>query len=373
MHKQSFFRKYHIVLCSMLFCCTAFAEGKKPLRVLHMSFHQGCINDFDEVGRALGLEVVSWHILLSPLDYFDGETKNLTIYNITHDRAEKVWNKHKKFFDTFDVIITSDIAPLARIFLQNKWSKPLIVWICNRFDYYMEGTIKGFPDQELYDLFNRAALQKNVKVVSYTSYEHIYAHHKGVDFDTYTIKPIGSLANANRRFSVPRTVKKNELLFVYPLDHSEDDKNADTIKNECDKVGIATYTGRFNGPGDLQDFKGIIYLPYQVSSLIFWEAIQKGIIFFVPSKKFLRSMIKRNMIHEYCLLPNGIVEFVDWMEWYAEAYQDLMVYFDSWQDLKEKIDTIDYAALHARILRYAQYHRETVLHRWKEVFQGFTY
>ena len=57
------------------------------------------------------------------------------VYNIGHQRAETVWNRHKDYFDKFDVIVTSDTAPLSRIFLQNGWRKPLIIWVCNRFDY----------------------------------------------------------------------------------------------------------------------------------------------------------------------------------------------------------------------------------------------
>ena len=118
-------------------------------------------------------------------------------------------------------------------------------------------------------------------------------------------------------------------------------------------------------------FKGIIYLPYQASSLIFWEGLQRKMIFFVPSKRFLRAMNEKKMVHIYCLLPNGVEEFIDWMEWYADAYQDIIVYFDSWQDLKKKVETLDYDAARARITRCARYHKETVLHRGKEVFQGF--
>lgn len=164
-------------------------EAPNRLNILHMSFHKGCINEFNAVGKALGLQVTSWFIQ-SDLPRFDGSSTGGAIYNIGHERAEKVWNLHKDYFEQFDAVITSDTAPLSRIFLQNGWKKPLIIWVCNRFDYYDAASLDcHFPDQEYYDLFKQAATMPNVKIISYTPYEHIYAAQKGIDIGTLTIKP----------------------------------------------------------------------------------------------------------------------------------------------------------------------------------------
>jgi len=62
---------------------------------------------------------------------------------------KKFGNLHKDYFDTFDVIVTSGTAPLHESFLQNGWTKPLIIWICNRFDYCDYASLDcNFPDQE---------------------------------------------------------------------------------------------------------------------------------------------------------------------------------------------------------------------------------
>jgi len=78
-------------LISLLLCLNTLAlAGQAPIHnILHMSFHKGCIEEFAAVSEELGLNVTSWFIQ-SDVPRFDGSTKGNAIYNITHERAEKV-------------------------------------------------------------------------------------------------------------------------------------------------------------------------------------------------------------------------------------------------------------------------------------------
>ena len=119
------------------------------LKVLHISFHHGCQNDLEYIAQQLKFD-------LEFMTYSDDSVKGSDIYNITHDRALNNWNKNKDYYNSFDIIITSDTVPLSRIFLQNNFKKKLIIWICNRFDYAHQPDAKkiGFPDKEYFDLIN---------------------------------------------------------------------------------------------------------------------------------------------------------------------------------------------------------------------------
>ena len=44
---------------------------------------------------------------------FDGISSGNALYNVGHERAQNIWNKHKDYFNQFDAIITSDTAPLV--------------------------------------------------------------------------------------------------------------------------------------------------------------------------------------------------------------------------------------------------------------------
>jgi len=336
-----------------------------PFKILHISFHKGCLNDFDEVAKEIGLDVTQWFIRGFPAVYFDGETRNANIYNIGHDRAKKVWNKHREFFEKFDVIVTSDTAPLSRIFIQNGWKKPLVIWVCNRFDYHHQTPNDGqFPDQEYYELMEKASKMKNVKIVPYTEYEYLYARRKGIYFGKKVIKPIGveeKEIGPDFISHIPKKIKKEETIFLYPRINQ---KQFSYIVKECSKLGIKTFCGKYNGPEDLKGFKGILYFPYNASNLAMFENFQRGLIHFVPSPKFITE--KKQEGHP---IPN----FIHWAipeesDWYKDDYKDCFVYFDSWQDLKDKIENIDYETKSKKIRALGKKHRETMLRRWRETF-----
>lgn len=355
---------FHAVTLFILSCPWIDAQ---PLKVLHLSFHRGCINDFEYVAQQLSLDLTSVFILEQPSRWLDGETTGNAIYNIGHIRAEKIWNKHKDFFQQFDAIITSDIAPLSRIFLQNGWKKPLIIWICNRFDYYDGASLDcRFPDPEYYELFRNALHQLNVTVVAYTSFEHFYAQQKNVYTGTLTIKPCAAPNNIVKQSSIPNTVNKSETFFI-PQYHN--DTLFCDLEKICHNLGIPAYRGRYNGPGDLKDFKGIIHIPYAWSNLALFENLQNGMPYFIPSPKFLLELSKQPNF--WFQSKEVIRSMLPLSEWYCQENRLSMTYFDSWEDLIKKIHATDFSALKKRIQICGEIHRKNMLARWKSVFEKY--
>ena len=119
---------YRLLL--FLILCSASLSAEKPSsppKILHITFHKGCKNEISAVAKALSLDLTTWFIPSFSGEFLDGYSSGNALYNIGHHRAESIWNLHKEFFDQFDLIITSDTAPLSRIFLQNGWTKPLII------------------------------------------------------------------------------------------------------------------------------------------------------------------------------------------------------------------------------------------------------
>ena len=85
-------------------------------KVLHISFHNGCIGEIQQICRAFNLELDTWNVLNLKHKFLNGKTRNQNNYIMTHENADLTFNKHKKTFEKYDLIITSDIAPLSRIF-----------------------------------------------------------------------------------------------------------------------------------------------------------------------------------------------------------------------------------------------------------------
>lgn len=288
------------------------------MKILHLTHHSGCQLSLDFVGKSLGHEVVTmpevwgWN------------------YNVGHDRAETLWNQHKDYFNQFDLIITSDTAPLSRIFLQNAhWNKKLIVWVCNRWNYADSRTLDcEFPDQEFHQLFQPS---KNTKIFSYTKFEYEYAQNFcKKNWGNQIIKPCIEVSAQNDFISnFPSNVNKSDTFFIPPYHNDTIFMN---LKQKCDSLGIETYNGRYNGPQDLMGIKGIIHIPYGWSFLSIFENFALGNVYLIPSKDFLLRLSKQ---------PNfwwqdayALDRFITSAEFYLPEHKDLFIYFNDWVDLQ---------------------------------------
>ena len=353
--------------------------AREKLRFLHLSFHRGCIEEIEQVARDLSIDLTSWFIfshIESYTSFFPNEKISYDIYNMTNKKAKKIWESNKHYFQQFDAIITSDTTPLSRIFIQNNWKKPLIIWVCNRFDLRFDHPECNFPDKEYYELIQQAAKQPNVTILSYTPYEYVYAQSKGVYFGNQVIKPIGKKPQKfnSKKQTFFKDINKKEYVYISPIGGAIASKafpkNTRFVLDQLDKVNIKACAGPYNGPDDLTDFKGIIHFPYQASVFSLFEEIQRGIVHFVPSKKFLDYAVQSENQHMPCkTIGHSLTSFED-SEWYLKENKDYCIYFDSWQDLKSKIDTVDYQKMKKGIINNAIQHRKTMLKRWKAVFQN---
>jgi hypothetical protein len=336
--------------------------NKKKLRFLHLSFHKGCNSEINYVFTKLGHTV-------EEMRFDDGETKGNDIYRVTRDRAQKSWEKYKDYYDSFDGIITSDTCPTSRPFLQNNWSKLLIIWVCNRFDYSVEG------DQTFYDLLRSIPNRKNVYICGNTAIENVYSKQlRNVDITDFVIKPLGKNIFSKDLY---KTYKEGgEEKFFVPV--YENETKYMNLSAKLNEFGIKNNNGeRFKDHiSELLEYKGIVCIPYAWSTITFFEVIQLGIVYFVPSVSFLIAMSKTRQPsgrQGLWFQPpfNRDPQLLKAAEWYCEEHKDLLVYFDSWEDLKEKIKTTDYEKQTQKILEYAKKHEETTLVKWNSILENY--
>jgi hypothetical protein len=315
------------------------------MKLLHVSYHKGCIGDINNVARLLNLDI---SVMQADWDYL-----------ITHDRAADIWNKHKDYFNAFDVIITSDTAPLSRIFLQNNYRGKLIVWVCNRFDYPNRD---GFPDPEYFSLWNSSINSERVNIISYTPFEYLYARQRGINLSDFTIKPISGITQKELVSSIPASVDKKSSFFIPPYHNDTIYMN---LSQKCLSMGIPNYTGRYSGPLDLQDFKGVIHIPYAWSNLALFEGINLGIPYLIPSVDFLITLSRGN---NFFWSPPFQIENIRYSEWYCEEFRDVFVYFNSWEDLSEKALHINREEISSRLMGIGKRHQAAELDKWGRIF-----
>lgn len=327
------------------------------MKILHISFHKGCQNDIEYVCKEL-------HQELNFMEFDDGKTRTCAKYNIGHDRANDCWNKYKDYFNKFDIIITSDTAPISRVFLQNYFEKRLIIWVCNRFDYYDAASLDcKFPDQEYYDLIKSVKNRKNVTIMGYTPFENYYAKNiRNVDIGELVIKPIGKVSDTYSNFIETKIENKQNTFFVPPY---HNDTIMMNLSKKLTEIGILNYNSRYNGPLDLLNFKGVIHIPYAWSNLAFFEAIQLGIVYFIPSKNFLFDLTKDK---DFFWSPPFKSNVLELSEWYNPEHKNILVYFDSWDDLLNKTKNIDYNYIRLNMKQFTINHTNKYIDEWKKLF-----
>jgi hypothetical protein len=338
------------------------------MKFLHLTFHKGCEKEIKYVFTELGHEIDTWR-------FDDGETDTNTedIYKITHERAQKCWNLYREFFEKYDAIVTSDTCPLARPFLQNHWRKPLLIWVCNRFDYLVY-------DDEFRQLIRDIPNRPLVRIFGYTFIESIYGKHiRGVDWgNDYVLKPIGKNMESKHLHKEYLPIASTSPSFFskkYYVPLYGNETNLVNLRSILDGLGFANDAFRFSHISELLRFQGIVTIPYAWSTFALFERMQLGIVVFVPSESFLMQLFTEN---EYPVRkwwfqdPFYLAhpERLAWSEWYCPENRDFFVYFDSWMDLKEKLLHTDYESKTAQLLKCGKAHEESVLGQWKEMVKS---
>jgi len=320
-------------------------------QILHLSFHKGCNNEIKSIMKILNYN----------LTFLEFNDNTVGKYNIGYERAKKYWEKNKDYFNTFDIIITSDTAPLSRIFLQNNWNKKLIIWINNRFDYFDAATLDcKFPDKHYYDLFRQAIDRKNVRIIGYTNFENYYCKNfKNIDIGNLIIKPTGHISDVYNNFD--RNENYKDTFFIGPY---HNDNIMINLSKKLNLLNIKNYNGRYNGPYDLLNFKGIIHIPYSWSNYSFFEAMYLGIIYFIPSKNFLFKLKKNR---DFFWSPPYKDKLIELSEWYLPEHKNLLIYFSSWTDLQNKIENTDYINQKQILKNFNKNHTNKMLHLWKNI------
>jgi len=267
------------------------------MKTLAIGFHGGALESLKHVLP----EIETWII---PIDI------NEFHYNITHERAKMLWDKHRDKFNAYDAIITTDTTPLCRIFLQGGYKGRLVIWICNRFDY-ADGTFKF--DKEYYDLLYRANWMDNVRIASYSKYDRLHASRHDIFVDEL-IKP-----------AFRPTMNEPEGLYYIP-----DYQNNYTFKI-AEKVNVKVMSGRYDAE-EMKDFKAMIHLPYHWQGVHEQHALSRCVPFYVPSKRLFFELL--NAGKYWFQDKKDCYKYIELCNFYDKENK-AVYYFDSLDEINE--------------------------------------
>jgi hypothetical protein len=139
------------------------------------------------------------------------------------------------------------------------------------------------------------------------------------------------------------------------------------LAEKLTNLSIPNHNGRYNGPLDLAKFKGVIHIPYAWSNLALFEGLSLGIVYFIPDKNFLIQIKKHK---NFFWSPPYREEVLELSEWYNPELSDVLVYFNSWEDLKFKIKNLNYQEQKDKLKNFIQAHQEKYFNIWKNIITG---
>jgi len=342
------------------------------MRVLHLSHHYGCLKDHQYIAHELGFEIES------QFSHWD-ERLPYDSYRMSEDLANQIWEDHKDYFNQFDYVITSDTAPISRIFLQNfdEFRGRLNIWVSNRFDYEMNGDV-GY-----YNLFRGALELDRVKIIPYTEFERVWMQQFNIYCEHETIRPIGkTIANPLSEKDV------YENLVGFSGDHHNDliDKGIcgdvlvsryhnDNIFQDsreiCEDQGLIAAHAKYRGAEELRvlskNFSCFLMHPDAYSKFTAFELMQLEMPVILPSEELFFSMSR---MPRYFFSTGVTSDTVQFVEWYNEYYSQYAVYFDDHSQIKECVDIVkeNKEEICAIMRECSEQHTTKTLDQWRKVY-----
>jgi hypothetical protein len=326
------------------------------MKTLHLTSHIGTCKNIENVFNYLNIS--------------DQLVTESCVYNgffISKQNADEIWKYYQTNINTYKCLIFTDTSMIARPFLQNmdKHDCFIIIYITNRFDWGLFGNI----DNDYLQLYSEISKQQSNRVMfcADNNYDQYYAKFHNINF--LFEKCINLTPYLCNNIHLPIYDK----FFIYNRGTSIE-KYEEILKNHNIEYTIfGENYNRYKDSEEICQYIGFIHLPYQVNIQSLWENLGYYIIYFIPSKKFIKELILTEPWYywEEKDRPYFLEQSIELSEWYIDENSGLFEYFDSWNDLKLKAQDIthEYLIKKKEFIKNFMYNsNETNLMKWKNIF-----
>ncbi|ORX45830.1 hypothetical protein BCR32DRAFT_330173 [Anaeromyces robustus] len=263
----------------------------------------------------------------------------------------------------YKYIIIGDLVSDGYGYIINGCSSKVIFEITNRFD--------AFVDENIEEYHRRFGLSlndtnKDISIVMSSPYEDYYACQRGVHIPLYHV--IRSTGYIYGILDSSNIEKRNELIIV-----NRSSQDISISKTELEKRFILF---KLISPKDcniniLSQYKAQLILPSHITNQIIMENFKYGIVMIVPSKSLFREIVS-NINYtfgakEILQIDDGLEKYTDW---YNEEFKDLIIYFNSWDDIHNIMNNSDFDKIKLKAMKYAEEYEDKIIEQWKEVLNN---
>jgi hypothetical protein len=274
-------------------------------------------------------------------------------------RAGRVWHDENPQLERYDGYIVT--YPPVFSLLYEKFTKPIVINLPIRYDHMVT------DNSEKWSKFNRFLVQGQdsgrIVVAANSVYDAKY-------YEYFTGRPAEYISS---------TCCYMDRLAPGGYSPSEDHLIAFGESSGCREAQTKVTDVRFVRDlfpnsykhSDIAHARGIVWIPYNVSIMSFFEHYRMNMPMFVPTKRFLFALFENgfslsqitwhtstvkgsNLPRSGTNLPDphtsrGVSLWMPFYDFYNESEFPNITYFDSWEELSHKTKTADFSEISANM------------------------
>lgn len=386
----------------------------RKLRFFNLDLHISVIADLKHIIEYLGHEVVDWSIS-GHTWVFDRKRDQVEVVNqgtwlgLDQVMCDAFYQRYREVLADFDAFIVTYNASFSLLY--EKTGKPIIIDNPTRY----ENPFTGSPEkwQWLNDYLIRGVEDKRITIVSNNRGDEYYLRHfTGIASQVipslclYTkaqyrgrrdafilvsrIQPALLHRRMQRIVNWTKAIMPQlaDRLFTYfqrkrqPLIRSRFLSRLLLNKTDALKDGFSWQS--------FYDFKGIVHIPYQVSTMSIFEQYSANVPLFFPTKNFLFELHKQfpdKVLSELSFYqvnnldasdlasddPNNfrkddvIKRWIDLADYYDEFNMPYIQYFDSFEHLENLLREVDCRTISEKMRIFNQQRIDKVFNDWQRV------
>jgi hypothetical protein len=347
-------------------------------RLFNIDLHISVIKDIQYILKDLYLdkiEVVNWsmseHAWVFNENSISPKFINANTWkNINKDMINNFVNHYKNYLSTFDGFIVTHTPVFCLLY--ETFNKPIIMINSCRYE-------QPFSWNNNIDMWNylNVKLKKmydNNKLISISNNKADAEYLKiGTGIDSYIIPSLCLYTNS--KYS-----PINDKFILNNNSNGNINENENIInKNSCLSNGYSWQ--------QLFNYKGIIHMPYEISTMSIFEQYSANIPLFFPSKNYLINFIKNDGYKiqsrynkmfkdnnypnnlEICLNDNNWLDFwINNADYYDDNNMKHIIYFDNNNHLYDLVKNIDTNIVSEKMKEHNIFRKNSAYDCWKNIF-----
>ena len=345
---------------------------------LHISVIADVKNIFEDFGHSVDNWSISGHAHIMGYDVADVEVVNQNSWrHIDEKMADEFYKRYEPTLRSYDGFIVTHTPCFSLLY--EKFNKPIIVIASTRYEDPFSADVKRWT--KFNDYLRCQIDEEKVIPITNNKYDKEYT-------ELYTGRKWQHIPSLCEYTGASYTGQNNQYLYSSKL------KSIPQIPGLIDKEKALP---RGYSWQQMADYKGIVHIPYNISTMSIFEQYTANIPLFFPSWKFLYTLREKfssqgvlseaswNQVHNldsHSVIfpglndPNNFRNTVEIMNWarqadfYDEEKMPYIQYFNSFEHLKELLQTTNVNKVSSDMKEHNKKRKKVVYEAWAKVLEN---